>query len=89
MGRSDTEQNWVMSAKPIYTALDPKPHSVFFLITIAAGEMRILIGDGALNYRPEKIFESYYSLAIQKTTTLTFDLCVRGLIILPEPVCLR
>jgi high affinity Mn2+ porin len=40
---------------------------------IAAGGMGILIGDSALNYRPEEIFESYYSLAIKKSTTLTFD----------------
>jgi high affinity Mn2+ porin len=40
---------------------------------IAAGGMGILIGDGQLNYRPEKIMESYYSVALQKKTTLTFD----------------
>jgi hypothetical protein len=35
--------------------------------------MGILIGDGQLNYRPETIMESYYSVALQKNTTLTFD----------------
>ncbi len=40
---------------------------------IAAGGMGILIGDGALNYRPEEILETYYSYALQKKVTLTFD----------------
>ena len=40
---------------------------------IAAGGMGILIGDGNLNYREEIILESYYSFALQKKTTLTFD----------------
>lgn len=40
---------------------------------IAAGGMGILVGDGQLNYQPERILESYYSVAIQKRTTLTFD----------------
>jgi len=40
---------------------------------IAAGGLGILIGDGALNYRPEKILETYYSYALRKSTTLTFD----------------
>ena len=40
---------------------------------IAAGGMGILIGDGNLNYREEIILESYYSFALQKKTTFTFD----------------
>jgi len=40
---------------------------------IAAGGIGILIGDGALNYRTEKVLETYYSLGLQKKTTLTFD----------------
>jgi high affinity Mn2+ porin len=40
---------------------------------IAAGGTGILIGDGALNYRREKVLESYYSVALQKKTTLTID----------------
>jgi high affinity Mn2+ porin len=40
---------------------------------IAAGGLGILIGDGALNYRTERILETYYSLALLKKTTLTFD----------------
>lgn len=40
---------------------------------IAAGGLGILIGDGALNYQTERILETYYSLAVLKKTTLTFD----------------
>ncbi len=40
---------------------------------IAAGGMGILIGDGALNYRTEKILETYYSLSLRKETAVTFD----------------
>ena len=35
--------------------------------------MGVLIGDGALNYKQEKILEAYYALALAKGTTLTFD----------------
>lgn len=40
---------------------------------IAAGGMGILIGDGRLNYRQEKIFETFYALNVARGTTLTFD----------------
>jgi len=40
---------------------------------LAAGGMGILIGDGRLNYREEKILEIYYALSLAKNTTLTFD----------------
>lgn len=39
----------------------------------AAGGMGILIGDGALGYRPEKILETYYSLSLTAWSSLTFD----------------
>ena len=39
----------------------------------AAGGLGILIGDGALNYRPEKIFEAYYAYSINKWSVLTLD----------------
>jgi high affinity Mn2+ porin len=39
----------------------------------AAGGLGILIGDGALNYRPEKVLESYYSYNLNKWSWLTFD----------------
>jgi len=39
----------------------------------AAGGIGILIGDGALNYRPEKILETYYSYSLNKWSSLSFD----------------
>jgi high affinity Mn2+ porin len=40
---------------------------------IAAGGLGLLIGDGALNYRRERILESYYAYALNKHLTLTAD----------------
>jgi high affinity Mn2+ porin len=40
---------------------------------IAAGGLGVLIGDGALNYRRERIFETYYAYALNKQITLTAD----------------
>ena len=40
---------------------------------LAAGGLGILVGDGQLNYRDEKILETYYALSLVKNTTLTFD----------------
>jgi high affinity Mn2+ porin len=40
---------------------------------LAAGGLGILVGDGQLNYRQEKILETYYALSLTKNTTLTFD----------------
>ncbi len=40
---------------------------------LAAGGLGPLIGDGALNYRTERILETYYSYALLDTTWLTFD----------------
>ena len=40
---------------------------------LAAGGIGILVGDGMLNYRAERILESYYSYALLKSTFLTFD----------------
>jgi high affinity Mn2+ porin len=40
---------------------------------LAAGGLGILVGDGQLNYRTERILETYYSYALVKGTTLTFD----------------
>jgi high affinity Mn2+ porin len=39
----------------------------------AAGGLGILIGDGALNYQPEKILETYYSYSLTSWSSLTFD----------------
>jgi high affinity Mn2+ porin len=40
---------------------------------IAAGGLGILIGDGQLNYRRERILETYYAFALNKAITLTAD----------------
>jgi high affinity Mn2+ porin len=40
---------------------------------LAAGGLGLLIGDGRLNYREEKILEAYYALKLQQPLTLTFD----------------
>jgi len=40
---------------------------------IAAGGLGVLIGDGALNYRHERILETYYAYALNKQLTLTGD----------------
>ena len=40
---------------------------------IAAGGLGVLIGDGALNYQRERIFETYYAFALNKQITLTAD----------------
>jgi high affinity Mn2+ porin len=40
---------------------------------LAAGGLGILIGDGQLNYRQEKILETFYALSLSKSVTLTFD----------------
>jgi high affinity Mn2+ porin len=40
---------------------------------IAAGGLGPLIGDGRLNYRTERILETYYSIALFDAMNLTFD----------------
>lgn len=40
---------------------------------LEAGGISFFIGDGALNYRPEQVIETYYSLNVWKSTFLTAD----------------
>ncbi|MEY9593005.1 high affinity Mn2+ porin [Bradyrhizobium yuanmingense] len=40
---------------------------------LAAGGLGVLVGDGALNYRKERILETYYAYAVNKNITLTAD----------------
>ncbi|WP_369719700.1 carbohydrate porin [Bradyrhizobium sp. LLZ17] len=40
---------------------------------LAAGGLGVLVGDGALNYRKERILETYYAYALNKNLTLTAD----------------
>lgn len=44
-------------------------HRAYF----AAGGLGLLIGDGQLNYREERILETYYALNLSKWATLTLD----------------
>jgi high affinity Mn2+ porin len=40
---------------------------------LAAGGLGLIIGDGQLNYSPERIFETYYAYSVNKNITLTAD----------------
>jgi|tagenome__1003787_1003787.scaffolds.fasta_scaffold20950266_2 high affinity Mn2+ porin len=40
---------------------------------LAAGGLGLLIGDGRLNYQPERILETYYAFSIDKNFTVTAD----------------
>jgi high affinity Mn2+ porin len=40
---------------------------------LAAGGLGLLIGDGRLNYSPERIFETYYAYSVSKNFTVTAD----------------
>ena len=40
---------------------------------LAAGGLGVLIGDGRLNYRQERVLEIYYALGVMKDVSLTFD----------------
>jgi high affinity Mn2+ porin len=52
----------------VIEGLSPEARAYF-----AAGGLGILIGDGQLNYRNEKVLEAYYSYSLNKWATLTFD----------------
>ncbi len=52
----------------VIEGLSPEARAYF-----AAGGLGILIGDGALNYRPEKILETYYSYSLNAWSSLSFD----------------
>jgi high affinity Mn2+ porin len=52
----------------VIDGLSPEARAYF-----AAGGLGILIGDGALNYHPEKILEAYYSYSLNTWSSLTFD----------------
>jgi high affinity Mn2+ porin len=52
----------------VIDGLSPEARAYF-----AAGGDGILIGDGQLNYRPEKILEAYYAYSLNRWSVLTFD----------------
>jgi len=63
-GRPDDK----IGAAGLIEGLSPEARAYF-----AAGGLGVLIGDGALNYRPEKIIETYYSYSLNAWSTLSFD----------------
>ena len=67
-GTSWGRPNDRIGAAGVIDGLSPEARAYF-----AAGGLGILIGDGALNYRPEKIFETYYSYSLNTWSALTFD----------------
>jgi high affinity Mn2+ porin len=52
----------------VIEGLSPEARSYF-----AAGGLGILIGDGKLNYRYEKVLETYYAYSLNKWATFTLD----------------
>ena len=52
----------------VVDGLSPEARAYF-----AAGGLGILIGDGALNYRPERVLEAFYAYSVNKWVTVTFD----------------
>ena len=52
----------------IVDALSPEARTYF-----AAGGLGILIGDGQINYRREKILETFYAYAVNSHVTASFD----------------
>ena len=52
----------------VIEGLSPQARAYF-----AAGGLGILIGDGQLNYRNEKVIEAYYAYSLNQWATLTFD----------------
>jgi high affinity Mn2+ porin len=67
-GTSWGRPNDRIGAAGVIEGLSPEARAYF-----AAGGLGILIGDGALNYRPEKIIETYYSYSLNAWSSVTFD----------------
>jgi high affinity Mn2+ porin len=67
-GTSWGRPNDRIGAAGVIDGLSPEARAYF-----AAGGLGILIGDGALNYRPEKILETYYSYNLNAWSSVTFD----------------
>jgi len=63
-GRPD---DWI-GVGGVVDALSPEARSYF-----AAGGLGILIGDGQLNYRREKILEAFYAYAVNSYVTASLD----------------
>jgi len=52
----------------VLEGLSPEARAYF-----SAGGLGIMIGDGRLNYQPEKAFETYYAYSLSKSVTVTAD----------------
>jgi high affinity Mn2+ porin len=52
----------------VFEGLSPEARAYF-----SAGGLGIMIGDGRLNYRPEKAIETYYAYSLSKRVTVTGD----------------
>ena len=67
-GTSWGRPNDKIGAAAVLDGLSPEARAYF-----AAGGLGILIGDGALNYRLEKILEAYYSYSLNTWSSISFD----------------
>ncbi len=67
-GTSWGRPNDRIGAAAVLDGLSPEARAYF-----AAGGLGILIGDGALNYRLEKILEAYYSYSLNTWSSISFD----------------
>jgi high affinity Mn2+ porin len=67
-GSSWGRANDTIGVAGLIEGLSPQARAYF-----AAGGLGILIGDGQLNYRPEKVLESYYSYSLNNWAFLTLD----------------
>jgi high affinity Mn2+ porin len=67
-GTSWGRPNDTIGVAGIVNGLSPEARAYF-----AAGGLGILIGDGALNYRPETVLETYYSYRLDRWSALSLD----------------
>jgi high affinity Mn2+ porin len=71
IGASLSGIRWNRSQDAVGVALTENGLSTEHQEYLAAGATGFLIGDGRLNYRPEKLIEAYYSLAVAISVWLT------------------
>ncbi|HET7201037.1 MAG TPA: carbohydrate porin [Burkholderiales bacterium] len=64
---------WNRPADSVGAALVRNALSAAHRDYLAAGGLGFFLGDGALNYRPESIFETYYSFALARDTWVSAD----------------
>jgi len=64
---------WARASDSIGIALARNAISTTHREYLAAGGSTFFLGDGRLNYRPEEIFESFYSLAVTRRVFVSAD----------------